>query len=601
MDVPRAGLGVRARVRTAARLIAAATPARGARFDAGAAVRQNSVVRALADLDVLIVDCQATGASPAFGHVLELGWGIKRAGEASIAGARAHWIALPEGHGVPGPVRKITGYDPCFAAEAIADAEAWRALRSDAGGAPAIPTAIHYARFELSFLREWAQRFAPGEPFPFDAVCVHAIARRLYPDLPRQSIRALSGYLGYSLDLARRSLGHVEATGFVWHKLTDELAKHGVSTWEELPSFLTDRPSRKPPGNSGKKSKYPIAPERYRTLPDRPGVYRFLRSNGDVLYVGKAASLRKRVSSHFGSRAGTPLAPEMLTQVGEIAVTLVSSALEAALLENETIKTLRPPYNTQLTPKEVPVWYGGRSFDDAATAASDDHPLGPLPSELSLRPLGALIALVRGEAATASLRARAVGVSALFTPDEVVFSAGWAELLRRHAELAAGSASPRRRVMDLARRLLVAVPVAETETTDATETRAWDRERVARHVERALVQAYRSYRRAHFLALLHDSDVVYREPGAAQARLLRIREGALASSLDVPADYTPGERIRPKLVGRRAPFDRAKYDRLRVLTTELKRILRDGGSVALHWGPRRQLPAPWLAGALGAA
>jgi len=101
--------------------------------------------------------------------------------------------------------------------------------------------------------------------------------------------------------------------------------------------------------------------------------------------------------------------------------------------------------------------------------------------------------------------------------------------------------------------------------------------------------------------LLHDSDVVYREPGAAQARLLRIRDGALASTHDAPLDYAPAERVRPSRAGQRAPFDRAKYDRLRVLTTELKRIVRDGGAVALHWGPRRQLPPRWLAGALGAA
>jgi DNA polymerase-3 subunit epsilon len=564
-------------------------------------------VRALADLDVLIVDCQATGASPAFGHVLELGWGIQRAGQPELAGARAHWIALPEGHHVPNQIRKITGYDPCFASQAIADHEAWRALRSDAG-APAMPTAIHYARFELSFLRQWATRFEPEQPFPFDAVCVYAIARRLYPDLPRQSIRALAGYLGYSLDLARRSLGHVQATGFVWHKFREELLTRGVTTWEELQGFLAERPAPKSRREPGKQAKYPIDSERYRTLPNQPGVYRFLRSNGDVLYVGKAASLKKRVGSHFRGRAGTPLAPEMLTQVSDISVTIVESALEAALLENDTIKTLRPPYNTQLTVKDVPVWYDTRTFDHALSAPNEEHPIGPLPSELSLRPLAALIELMSGTPPNALLRSQAVGVSALFTPDEAVFSAGWAELGRRHPELLTSSASPRRRVQHLAKRLLSAVPVPETETatlaanaSDAAETRAWDPERVARHVERALVQAYRAYRRAHFLALLHDSDVVYREPGATQARLLEVRDGSVVAARDVSTDYVPNARVRPVPAARKPAFDRAKYDRLRVLTTELKRIVRDGGSVLVHWGPKRRLPARFVAGVLAAS
>jgi hypothetical protein len=191
-----------------------------------------------------------------------------------------------------------------------------------------------------------------------------------------------------------------------------------------------------------------------------------------------------------------------------------------------------------------------------------------------------------------------VGVSALFTPDEDVFAAGWTQLLERHLELVSLAKPPRRRVLDLARKLLRAAPAAETES-DTSETRAWDPERVARHVERALVQAYRSYRRAHFLPLLHDCDVVYREPAASRARVLEVRRGSVVTSRELPADYVPAMHLREERA-LREPFDRAKYERLRVLTTELKRIHRDGGSVAVYWGPRRQLPSRWLAGILGA-
>lgn len=559
-------------------------------------------MRPLAELDVLIVDCQATGASPAFGRVLELGWAIQRAGESSLSGASAHWIALPEGHRVPPQVRKITGYEPRFAAEAIADSEAWARLRRDANATPAMPTAIHYARFELAFLREWAARLEPEAPFPFDPLCVHAIARRLYPELPRQSIRALAGYLGFSLELERRSLGHVEATGFVWRKLREELVARGVATWEDVPRFLAERAAE--PRPRPKKSKYPLAAERYRSLPDQPGVYRFLRSNGDVLYVGKAASLKRRVSSHFTGKGSTAQSPEMLTQVAEIAVTVVDSPLEAALLENETIKALRPPYNVQLAATEAPVWYGTRDFEGASALPGDEHPLGPLPSEFSLRPIAAVVSLAGGAEASEVLRSHAVGVSALFTPDPAVFAAGWDELLARHPELGRALLTPRRRVLNIARRLLRAGVAPEPEgapdeAVDSAQSRAWDAPRVARHVERALVQAYRAYRRARWLTLLHDSDVIYREPGATRARLLALRGGQVVAARDTEAEHAPAERLHPALLGRHPPFDRAKYDRLRVLTTELKRIVRDGGSVALCWGPARRLPERWLPGALG--
>ena len=552
----------------------------------------------LADLDVLIVDCQTTGASPAFGCVLELGWGVARANQSELMAAEAHWIALPEGQRVPRQVQKITGYEPAYAASALPDSDAWTRLRQAVRRAAAAPTAIHYARFELAFLREWSTRFEPETPFPFDAVCVHAIATRLYPDLPRQSLRALAGYLGHSLDLARRSLGHVEATAFVWRSLCAELATRDIVTWERLQAWLGERVPAK---TRAKKPRYPIASERYKSLPDAPGVYRFLRSNCDVLYVGKAASLRKRVTSHFIGRASKLLAPEMLTQVSAIEFAACESALEAALLETDTIKALRPPYNVQLTAFEQRVWYSSRDFSAAASMPDSEFSVGPLASQHSLRPLAALGELSSGANSTPQLRSHAVGVSDLWTPDEAVFAAGWAELLARHPEaLSLAASRPRHGVLRLAKQLLLSAPnkaVEEPENSDKPE--GWDPERVARHIERAAAQAYQAYRRARFLQLLHDCDLVYREPDGVQGRLLRIRDGALAEAREASLAWAPSERARPVAALRSfASFDRAKYDRLRVLTTELKRIARDGGQLALHFGPGSSIRKRWLFGVL---
>jgi len=544
-------------------------------------------VRRLAALDVLVVDCQATGASPAFGHVLEMGWGVVR-GDSGPRGFEAHWIALPEGHTVPGQVRQLTGWQPAAAAEAMAGLEAWRRLRAAVAQAEPVPTAIHYARFELPFLREWSARFEPDAAFPLDAVCLHAIASRLYPELPRLSLRALAGHLGHSVALQRRALGHVAATAFVWQRLCGDLAVLGVETWEDLQGWLCQRgPIRARP----KKPTYPIDSRRFRSLHDQPGVYRFLRRNGDLLYVGKATSLKKRVTSHFIGRSGKLLAPEMLTQVSDIAVTETASALEAALLENETIKALNPPYNVQLTTGDRRVWYSSAAFEAAAATPSDEHVIGPLPSEYSLRPLGALSALLAGAPPELPVRAHAVGVSALWTPDESVFTAGWSELMARHAA-ATGPRDdpPRTRALRLAQHLLaVAAAQKDLPRDDEEGDRTWDPPRVARHLERAAAQAYRAYRRTRWLRLLDDAEVDYREPGATRIRRLRIREGQVSAAdqdgplavLAAPAD---------------ASFDRACYDRLRILTTELKRIARDGGSVIVRVQGGQVLPPRLLPG-----
>ena len=84
-------------------------------------------------------------------------------------------------------------------------------------------------------------------------------------------------------------------------------------------------------------------------IPNEPGVYRFLGDRGEVLYVGKAKALRKRVQSYF-RRRGTPhgRTAEMLAQARDIEWVITASEGEALLLEDNFIKEARPQYNLRL-------------------------------------------------------------------------------------------------------------------------------------------------------------------------------------------------------------------------------------------------------------
>lgn len=83
-------------------------------------------------------------------------------------------------------------------------------------------------------------------------------------------------------------------------------------------------------------------------LTSRPGVYQMIDHEGEVLYVGKARHLKSRVSSYFRASGLTSKTLAMVNKIHDIRVTVTRGETEALLLEQNLIKSLKPPYNIQL-------------------------------------------------------------------------------------------------------------------------------------------------------------------------------------------------------------------------------------------------------------
>ena len=97
--------------------------------------------------------------------------------------------------------------------------------------------------------------------------------------------------------------------------------------------------------------------ERVALLPLEPGVYQFLDRTGTVIYVGKAKSLRKRVSSYFmQNKEHPPKVRVLVRQIAEIRHIVVDSETDALLLENSLIKELQPRYNILLKDDKTYPW-----------------------------------------------------------------------------------------------------------------------------------------------------------------------------------------------------------------------------------------------------
>ncbi|MBI2994348.1 MAG: excinuclease ABC subunit UvrC [Gammaproteobacteria bacterium] len=82
-----------------------------------------------------------------------------------------------------------------------------------------------------------------------------------------------------------------------------------------------------------------------KTVTSRPGVYRMLNADQEVIYVGKAANLKKRITSYFTGREPSPKTRSMVAQIRDILVTVTRTEGEALLLESDLIKELKPRYN----------------------------------------------------------------------------------------------------------------------------------------------------------------------------------------------------------------------------------------------------------------
>ncbi|KAA8984517.1 excinuclease ABC subunit UvrC [Halomonas sp. 22501_18_FS] len=81
---------------------------------------------------------------------------------------------------------------------------------------------------------------------------------------------------------------------------------------------------------------------------EKPGVYQMYDANGDILYVGKASNLRKRLASYFRKQGQAIKTQSLVSRIADIQVTVTASETEALLLEQNLIKSQRPPYNILL-------------------------------------------------------------------------------------------------------------------------------------------------------------------------------------------------------------------------------------------------------------
>lgn len=345
----------------------------------------------LLTLPILMMDCQATGASPSKGDLLDIAWVKTTASDDdhTIAAAMTSTLVQLVTHQrVPNRITQLTGIRTAMLEDALTQDDVSQQLTEVFDAHETLYPLAHYARFERPFVEQLLDR-------QVSFICTHDIAKRLLPGLPRRGLRPLAGYFGKIPEEVKRASDHVMATALIWRELVSLLVhEEGVETYDELMTWLA---TKKVDRNADRQ--LPLPREVRLALPEVPGVYRMLSKQDAVLYVGKATSLKQRVNSYFRGRKGVAEKTlELITQVWSLDTTEVGSPFEAALLETDEIKRLNPPYNQQLKYHDRQIWFANPDDPlELQNTYDDTHTLGPFGSTLPIERAGALLRTIWGE------------------------------------------------------------------------------------------------------------------------------------------------------------------------------------------------------------
>ena len=332
----------------------------------------------LSEVVFVVVDLETTGGPPGADAITEIGAVRVRGGAVE---SEMSTLVNP-GRAIPAQITVLTGITNAMVAgappvgEALSAFLAWARLDGES-----TVLVAHNARFDVGHLRGAARALGLGwsEPTVLDTL---GLARRAWSraDVPDHKLGTLAALVGSPIRPAHRALGDARATVDVLHAALEVLAPLGVTHLEDLATAADPVPARR-------RAKSRLADG----LPSSPGVYQFLSAAGQVLYVGSAVDLRRRVRSYFTAAEKRSRIANMLDTTVQVRAIPTPTEIEARVRELRLIAELDPPVNRRSRSPRSRPWLrpvGGPRPRLAATTvltlAQADGAVGPFPSRAAL-------------------------------------------------------------------------------------------------------------------------------------------------------------------------------------------------------------------------
>jgi DNA polymerase III subunit epsilon len=192
----------------------------------------------------------------------------------------------------------------------------------------------HNVNFDHSFVRHELSR-AGLKWTAKKKLCTVRAARKIKPGLPSYSLGNLCRSLDITLENRHRAGGDADATALLLSLLLEWDSEGHIHKMVKK----TAQDQNLPPN---------LPPEDFEALPEKPGVYYFYSKLREVVYVGKAKNLKKRVAQHFSGHKITPQRQNFLRDIYSISFEVCATEFMALLLECCEIKKLWPVHNRAL-------------------------------------------------------------------------------------------------------------------------------------------------------------------------------------------------------------------------------------------------------------
>ncbi|BBY30561.1 DEDD exonuclease domain-containing protein [Mycolicibacterium sediminis] len=291
---------------------------------------------ALHDTTFVVVDLETTGgrstdSAPGRGDHDR----ITEIGAVKIRGGRVIGelgTLVDPGRSIPPKIVALTGITTAMVCDAPRIESVLPSFLEFSRGAVLV---AHNAGFDVGFLRAAAERC--GIPWPRPPVlCTVKLARRVLTreEAPSVRLSALAELFRATTTPTHRALDDARATVDVLHALIERVGNQGVHTFADLRAYLPDV-------TAAQRSKRHLA----RAMPARPGVYLFRGPSDEVLYVGTAVDLRRRVAQYFNGADPRTRMKEMVALASRVDHVECAHDLEAGVRELRLLAAHAPPYN----------------------------------------------------------------------------------------------------------------------------------------------------------------------------------------------------------------------------------------------------------------